>query len=123
MKETSTQGDRDQTSGRFVTGNNGGPGRKPGSRNRLGEQFIQDLALVWEEHGVEALRRCALEEPAAFCRVISSLMPKDININSEIVHLVDPAAFSSRFRAARELLELLGNGNRAPQRVKVIDAR
>lgn len=109
---------RDKATGRFQPGNNGGLGRPPGSRNKLAEAFLQDLAVVWEERGIEALRRCAEEEPAQFCRVVASLMPKDININAEVSHLVDPAAFASKFRAAMALLD-----NEPPPPLKVINGR
>lgn len=100
--------DRDQRTGRFLAGNGGNGGRKPGSRNKLGEQFVADLRDAWEAYGPEALRRCATEEPAQFVRVIAGLMPKDINLNVGI----DPTEFAGRFRQAVELL-----GNPAPERL------
>jgi hypothetical protein len=45
--------ERDAKTGRFVTGNFGGPGRKLGSRNKLGEAFIEDLRDAWIEHGAQ----------------------------------------------------------------------
>ena len=70
--------------GRFVKGGIPGPGRPKGARSKLGEAFLVDLAQVWEEAGIDALRRCAKEEPAAFVRVIAGLLPKDININATV---------------------------------------
>jgi hypothetical protein len=99
---TSTDVERDNA-GRFVIGTKAGPGRPKGSRSKLGEAFIQDLHQCWEEHGVEALRRCATEEPAQFVRVVASLIPKDFNVN---VGVVDPTTVAENFRAA---LALLGN--------------
>jgi hypothetical protein len=91
--------DRDST-GRFKSGNVGGPGRKPGSRNKLGEAFLEDLLDAWNEHGATALERCATEEPAQFVRVVASLMPKDINLNVAL----DPGEFVERFRSAQAML-------------------
>jgi hypothetical protein len=96
--------ERDQRNGRFVTGNFGGPGRKPGSKNRLGEQYLQDLQIVWQEVGIDALRRCAAEDPTGFCRIISGLLPKDVDIN--VSGSIDVGDFATRFRHA---VELLGN--------------
>jgi len=71
----SEQHDRDERTGQFVTGSKGGPGRRPGSRNKLGEQFAFDLRDVWSRRGIEVLERCAEEDPAALLRVIASLLP------------------------------------------------
>ena len=100
MSVTTTLIERDERNGRFKSGNIGGPGRGRGNRNRLGEQFLEDLRDAWGTHGVEALRRCACEEPAAFVRVVASLMPKDLNINLGI----DAAGFADKWRQASELL-------------------
>ena len=58
--------ERNAKTGRFQPGNNGGPGRKPGSRNALGQAFLEDLRDAWERHGAMALARCAVDEPAQF---------------------------------------------------------
>jgi len=100
MSETTSTSGRDATSGRFLAGSKGGPGRKPGSRGRLGSAFIEDLHRVWEDVGDEALRRCAAEEPGQFCRIVASLMPRDIDLSIEI----NASDFASRFQQARQLL-------------------
>jgi hypothetical protein len=104
MSETAAANGRDGKTGQFVTGSNGGPGRKVGSRNRLGEQFLLDLKTVWAEDGIDALRRCAREDATGFCRIVAGLMPKtlDVNVTGEI----DVGDFATRFRHA---VELLGN--------------
>jgi hypothetical protein len=81
MSDTTQPIDRDETSGRFLPGNAGNGGRKPGQRNRLGEAFIADLASSWEKQGATALLRCALEEPATYCKIIASLLPRDISLD------------------------------------------
>jgi len=71
----------------FPKGVSGNPaGRAKGSRNRLSESFVSDLKNAWDQYGTTALRRCALEEPATFVRVVAGLMPKDINLCVEISH-------------------------------------
>jgi hypothetical protein len=37
--------------GRWLKGFSGGPGRPPGSRNKLNEDFLHDLHEDWEQHG------------------------------------------------------------------------
>jgi hypothetical protein len=68
----------------------GNPGRPKGSRNKLGEAFIQALANDFERHGAEAIERVRIEKPEAYLKVIASLLPKDLNLNvSKYDHLTD----------------------------------
>jgi hypothetical protein len=99
MSET-TQSDRDEASGRFLSGCKPGPGRQRGSRNRLAENFVADLAAAWNEHGEAALKTCALEHPEKFCRIVADLMPRTLDLNV----MVDATAFANRFAQAAELL-------------------
>jgi hypothetical protein len=65
----------------FVAGQSGNPaGRPKGARGRFSESFIADLHRVWEERGIAALEKCAVEEPGTFIRTCASLMPKDISL-------------------------------------------
>ncbi|MGY8631846.1 hypothetical protein RAD15_05020 [Bradyrhizobium sp. 14AA] len=118
MSQLTDKADRDGKTGRFVSGNSGGPGRKVGARNKLGEAFVADLRDAWEEHGPDVIARVARDDPAALLKVIASLMPRDYNINQTVG--VDAQNVLDAFRSAVSLL-----GNEAPTRlpkVKVIDA-
>ena len=65
-------------------GQSGNPaGRPKGSRNRLGEEFIQDLYQHWKENGIEVLHRAAKEKPADYLKVVASILPKDIKVSLE----------------------------------------
>jgi hypothetical protein len=98
-------------------GQSGNPaGRRRGSRSRLSESFLCDFHAVWEEEGLEAIRRCARNDPSTFVRVAASLLPHDINVNVGI----NAETFVANFRQAVALL-----GNELPPsrpRTKVIDA-
>jgi len=114
----STIAQRDEATGRFITGTKAGPGRPRGARNKLGEAFLEDLREAWEQHGATALARCAEEEPGQFCRIVASLLPKDINVNASIG--VNAQSVLENFRMAVAAL-----GNAPPARLpslKVIDA-
>src|SRR5512136_290731 len=78
MTDLVTRPQRDNH-GRFLPGNTGcGGGRPRGSRNRLGEMFLQALAQDFDEHGAEAIAECRLTNPAVYVRVVASLLPREI---------------------------------------------
>lgn len=85
----------------FKPGNSMG-GRKKGSRSKLGEAFLSDLLEDWEEHGMYALRACRIEEPATYCRIVASILPKEINLNDEERVL---EKFLEQFTTVEELRE------------------
>lgn len=64
------------TKGRFISGNNGG-GRKKGSRNRLSDTFITAIESDFAEHGPEALTKLREVDPAAYIKVVASLVPRE----------------------------------------------
>lgn len=68
--------------GRFVTGNIGG-GRKKGSRNRLTETFIAAIEADFAEYGPEALAKLRADDPAAYLRIVASLVPRDLVMKRE----------------------------------------
>jgi len=74
--------EKDGTTGRFVTGNIGG-GRGKGSRNKLGEEFIQTLYADFQEHGVAAIEAVRTEKPDTYIKVIASILPKELKITNE----------------------------------------
>ena len=64
--------------GQFKVGNPGGPGRPLGSKNRLSEFFLNELADHFEEHGREAIERVFEDRPGEYLRIIASLVPKEL---------------------------------------------
>ncbi|MBX5143199.1 hypothetical protein HJB79_31315 [Rhizobium lentis] len=66
----------------WAPGQSGNPaGRPKGSRNKLGEQFIEDLYADWQANGVETLQRVREEKPDQYLKVVASILPKDLNVN------------------------------------------
>src|SRR5262249_35855377 len=96
---------RDPTTGRFLSGNVGGPGRKVGSRNLLTTQFLDDLRATWATHGKSALERCAIEEPAQFVRVVAALLPREAHVNVEQTIFADTSDYSQAFAMAVGILK------------------
>jgi hypothetical protein len=61
--------------GRLRTG-----GRLKGSRNKISEAFLKDLAAEWEASGPDALKIMAKDEPGNFVKVVAALLPKEFSI-------------------------------------------
>lgn len=57
------------------------PGRPKGSRNKLGEAFIEALKDDFQAHGKAAIVEVRETKPDQYLKVIASLMPKDVNLN------------------------------------------
>jgi hypothetical protein len=68
--------------GRYLKGIAGGPGRPPGSRNRLTEDFLGDLHAAWLERGREAIDRVIDERPEAFLGIVAKTI--DVRRNTAL---------------------------------------
>jgi hypothetical protein len=81
---------RDQN-GRFKTGGKPGPGRPPGSRNRLAENFLADLSDDWTKYGATVIATVRKEHPAVYLRTIATLIPRELPLplQNEYSHLTD----------------------------------
>lgn len=78
--ETKPAPAKDETTGRFLPGNSGGPGKPKGARNKLGEAFIQALHDSFNEHGPETIEMVRTEKPDQYLKVIASLIPSEHRI-------------------------------------------
>lgn len=72
---------KDEATGRFLPGNNGGPGRPKGARVTLTEQFLADMLNAWEEKGSKAIDAMIAEKPGDFVKVVASILPKEATLN------------------------------------------
>lgn len=99
----------------FEPGQSGNPaGRPKGARNKLGEQFIQDLYASWQEHGPATLEAVRTEKPDVYVKVVASILPKELNVKvSELDELSD-AELDRRITALADALRLeIGAGSAA----------
>lgn len=71
---------KDREAGRFITGNKGGPGRPKGSRNKLGEDFIEALFWDWLEHGPGVIETVRRDRPQEYLKLVAGLIPRQIEI-------------------------------------------
>jgi uncharacterized protein DUF5681 len=62
-------------------GQSGNPaGRPRGSRNRLGEAFVDDLCADWKENGPQVIVAVRKADPSTYLRVIAGILPKELSV-------------------------------------------
>src|SRR5262249_61997695 len=62
---------------------------RQGSRNKLAEAFLADVYADWLEHGILALVRVREKQPAAYLRVVASLLPQHVEVSDDVGLLSD----------------------------------
>lgn len=92
---------RDPTTGQFVKGYKGGPGRNEGSRNKLGEAFIDALYADFQEHGAQAIIEARTTNPSNYLRVLAMLLPQKVlaDVRHYVARLPEPAANHTEWQA------------------------
>lgn len=86
-------------------GQSGNPaGRPRGSRNKLGEAFIQALYDDFTQHGVEVIEKVREDKPDQYLKVVASILPKEFHVtDATLTDMSDEEVFeiASAIRAAR----------------------
>jgi hypothetical protein len=57
-------------------------GRPKGSRNKLGEEFVAALQRDFEAHGEKVIETVRVDKPDQYLKVIASILPKELNVNT-----------------------------------------
>lgn len=96
--------------GRFLSGNNLGPGRPKGSRNKLGEAFVTALHDDFQLHGVAAIEKVRDERPQDYLKVIASLLPKQVEIKETAFDGISEEELAALIVAARSALGVAESG-------------
>jgi hypothetical protein len=82
-------------------------GRPKGSRNKLGEAFIEALHDDFLQHGPTVICRVREEDPVAYMKVCASLLPKEVKVES-VSDLSDEDLDLRLRRSFRELADAWG---------------
>lgn len=63
----------------FQKGQSGNPkGRPKGARQKLTEAFIKALSVDFCKHGKKTLETVRKDDPAAYCKIVAQLVPKEV---------------------------------------------
>jgi hypothetical protein len=92
---------------RFAPGN---PGRPKGSRNKLGENFIQALHDNFQENGPATIETVRVERPHEYLKVIASLLPKQVEIKETAFDDISDDELAALIAAARSALGVSPEG-------------
>lgn len=105
---------KDPDTGRFLTGNSGG-GRPRGSRNKLGEKFLEDLQALWKEEGASILRDARKEKPMEFAKMVAGLLPGELLIRKEPLSGMTEAEIDERLDALEQFILDARSGGTTPR--------
>lgn len=92
-------------------GQSGNPaGRAKGSRNKLGEIFIQALHDDFQANGVQAIATVREERPHEYLKVVASLLPKQVEIKEDAFGELTDEQLAAIVGAARTALGVSSEG-------------
>ena len=93
-------------------GQSGNPaGRPRGSRNRLGEAFVDDLCADWKENGPQVIVAVRKDDPSTYLRVVASILPKELAVTKATL---DDISDDELLEFLAELRSIAEEGQKAP---------
>jgi hypothetical protein len=79
-------------------------GRPKGSRNKLGEAFIEALHADFMDHGPQVIEAVRTEKPDQYLKVIASILPKQLEIKNDAFEGMSDDELAALVAAARSAL-------------------
>lgn len=93
----------------WLPGQSGNPaGRPKGSRNKLGEAFVEAMHSDFMEHGQAVVRQVRTEKPDQYLKVIASLLPKELHVTNESLGDMSDDELIELLAAVRSLTASVG---------------
>lgn len=95
-------------------GESGNPaGRQKGSRNKLGEAFLEDMLTDWGQHGKAVIEAVRADKPDQYLKVVASILPRELNVKvGDLDELTDDQLHRQYAAIAKALVDS-GFGNSA----------
>ena len=56
-----------------------------GARNKLSRKFLEDCYADWQEHGAKAISIMRREDPAGYCKMMATLVPRELEVTATAV--------------------------------------
>lgn len=106
---------KDAETGRFLPGNTGFGGRPKGSRNKLGEKFLEDLQELWASDGKTVLREARAEKPMEFAKMVAGLLPSELLVRKAPLGDMTEAEIDERLDALERFIADARNGAATPR--------
>jgi len=82
------------------------PAGRGHARNRIETSLLKALADDFEQHGVDAVKLCRIEQPATYLKIIASLLPRALEITAQsVVTEMSDDDLSAALQSIRQLRE------------------
>ena len=89
------------------------PGRPKGSRNKLGEAFLEDMLNDWEQHGKVVIEAVRADKPDQYLKVVASILPRELNVKVGDLDELTDDQLHRQYAAIAQALVDSGFGNSA----------
>lgn len=104
---------------KWKPGQSGNPkGRPKNAKQKLSDTFLADMLEAWERDGKSAIERVIKDRPHEFIKSVAAIVPKDVNIRTEVVQeLTDDELISAlaALRSASALAHARERGKETPR--------
>jgi hypothetical protein len=88
--------------GNSYSKNGNGSGRPLGSRTKLCKRLLEDLFADWQEGGIAAVRMMRVENPSGYCKMMASILPKELLFETGSVSELDDTELDHMIEMLRE---------------------